>query len=340
MDRVALFTAVQRRELFQETAAQLGMSPAVVEKDFWVCWVLKQLFSEPDLSSRMVFKGGTTLSKVFGLIDRFSEDIDLILDWQLLGYGTGLTDPNQEFASISKRDRFNKAVNQKAAQYIAGTLIHDLNRIVARFPPVTAAVDVGDPHTVNILYPASFSENYLTPKVLLEIGPLASWVPSAIHSIQPYAAQVFPSLFIETSCQVVAISAERTFWEKATILHQQAHRAGAMPSRYSRHYYDLYKLATSPVRTSAIADLKLLRDVVAFKQRFYPCGWAKYEDATPGSFKLIPNDVHQSELRRDYRGMAVMIHGQIPDFDQIISALMHLEKEINQLPAESAGTGR
>lgn len=144
MDRVALFTAAQRRELFQETAAQLGMSPAVVEKDFWVCWVLKQLFSEPDLSSRMVFKGGTTLSKVFGLIDRFSEDIDLILDWQLLGYGTGLTDPNQEFASISKRDRFNKAVNQKAAQYIAGTLIPDLNRIVARFPQVTAAVDVGD----------------------------------------------------------------------------------------------------------------------------------------------------------------------------------------------------
>ena len=87
MDRVALFTAAQRRELFQETAARLGMSPAVVEKDFWVCWVLKQLFSKRDLKDRMVFKGGTTLSKVFGLIDRFSEDIDLVLDWQLLGYG-------------------------------------------------------------------------------------------------------------------------------------------------------------------------------------------------------------------------------------------------------------
>jgi hypothetical protein len=98
------------------------------------------------------------------------------------------------------------------------------------------------------ILPASFSEAYLHPKVLLEIGPLASWVPSARHTIQPYAAEVFPKVFIEPACQVVAISAERTFWEKATILHQQAHRTGAMPSRYSRHYYDFYKLASSPVR--------------------------------------------------------------------------------------------
>ena len=156
MDKVARFTAAQRSELFRETAARRGMSPAVVEKDFWVCWVLKQLFTEPDLKDRMVFKGGTTLSKVFGLIDRFSEDIDLVLDWQLLGYGAGMEDPFQEFDLSSKRDRFNKVVNEKAAQYIAGTLIHDLNRIVARCPQVTAAVDTDDPHTVNIFYPASF----------------------------------------------------------------------------------------------------------------------------------------------------------------------------------------
>jgi hypothetical protein len=310
------------------------MSPAVIEKDFWVCWVLRQLFAEPGLKDRMVFKGGTTLSKVFGLIDRFSEDIDLVLDWQLLGYGAGLEDPFQEFDSISKRDRFNKAVNQKAAQYIAETLIHDLNRMVTRCPHVTAAVDGDDPHTVNVFYPASFSEDYLRPRVLLEIGPLASWVPSASHTIQPYAAEVFPEVFTEPACQVVAISAERTFWEKATILHQQAHRTGAMPSRYSRHYYDFYKLASSPVRASAIADLKLLRDVVAFKQRFYPCGWAKYENAVPGSLKLIPGEAHLAELRRDYRSMAVMIHGQIPDFDQIIDTIGLLEEQINQLSSD------
>jgi hypothetical protein len=338
MDKVARLRAAERRELFQETAARRGMSPAAIEKDFWVCWVLKQLFAEPELKERMVFKGGTTLSKVFGLIDRFSEDIDLVLDWQLLGYGAGPEDPYQEFDSISKRDRFNKAVNQKAAQYIAGTLIHDLNRMVTRCPLVVAAVDADDPHAVNIFYPASFSEDYLRPKVLLEIGPLASWVPSASHPIQPYAAEVFPEVFIEPVCQVVAISAERTFWEKATILHQQAHRTGAMPSRYSRHYYDFYKLASSLVGASAIADLNLLRDVVAFKQRFYPCGWAKYENAVPGTLKLIPQDAHLAELRRDYRSMAVMIHGQIPDFDQIIDTIGLLEEQINQLAPDRVDT--
>jgi len=196
---------------------------------------------------------------------------------------------------------------------------------------VTASVDADDPHTVDISYPVSFSEAYLRPKVLLEIGPLASWVPSSSHAIRPYAAEEFPEVFREPECQVVAIDAERTFWEKATILHQQAHRTGPMPLRYSRHYYDLYKLTNSPVRDSAIANLKLLRDVVSFKQRFYPCGWARYEDARPGTLKLIPNAAHLAELRRDYRGMAVMIYREIPSFDQIVESLARLEKEINQL---------
>ena len=224
MDKVALLTAAERSELFRESAARRGMSPAVIEKDFWVCWVLKQLFAEPSFNERIVFKGGSSLSKVFGLIDRFSEDIDLVLDWRLLGYGAGMEDPRQELDSLTKRDRFSKAVNRKAAEYIAGTLIHDLTRLMARCPQVSAAVDVIDPHSVNISYPASFSVDYIRPKVVLEIGPLASWVPSASHSIRPCAAEEFPQLFAEPECQVIATSAERTFWEKATILHQQAHR--------------------------------------------------------------------------------------------------------------------
>jgi hypothetical protein len=86
MDKIAAGPASDRRDLFQESASQLGMNPAIVEKDFWVCWILKLLFVEPALKNQMVFKGGTRLSKVFGLIDRFSEDIDLVLDWRLLGY--------------------------------------------------------------------------------------------------------------------------------------------------------------------------------------------------------------------------------------------------------------
>ena len=101
--------------------------------------------------------------------------------------------------------------------------------------------------------------------------------------IRPYAFDVVPDVFEDPACEVLAIAAERSFWEKATILHQEAHRKTHIPQRYSRHYYDLYKLARSCVRQSALADPTLLGDVVAFKQRFYPCAWARYDLAVLGS---------------------------------------------------------
>ena len=100
-----------------------GTGSAVTEKDFWVCWVLKRLFADPAIKEHIVFKGGTTLSKVFGIIERFSEDVDLVLDWRLLGFGEGLENPYQEFGSNTKQDQFNQRFNEKAAQYIAGELL-------------------------------------------------------------------------------------------------------------------------------------------------------------------------------------------------------------------------
>ena len=138
-------------------------------------------------------------------------------------------------------------------------------------------------------------------------------------------------MFEDADCSVIAISAERTFWEKATILHQQAHRTSAMPPRYSRHYYDMCMLVGSQVKESALADLRLLEDVIAFKQRFYPSRWARYEEARPGTFKLLPRAARLDELRRDYRGMGVIVFGEAPAFDFIIETLRRLEEEINQL---------
>ena len=139
MNKVAQFSPAERNDLFQETATQRGVSAAVIEKDFWVCWVLKQLFADAALGTRLVFKGGTSLSKVYNLIDRFSEDIDLILDWRLLGYGPDQEDPYQELASNTQQDRFNKQINERAARYIAETLIHDLTRLFAHVADVRAA---------------------------------------------------------------------------------------------------------------------------------------------------------------------------------------------------------
>jgi hypothetical protein len=117
MDKIATGSASDRRDLFSESATQLGMSAAVVEKDFWVCWILKSLFADPQLKEKMVFKGGTSLSKVYGLIDRFSEDIDLVLDWRLLGYGTeDGSDPYQSITSKTKQDQYNREMNAKGCR--------------------------------------------------------------------------------------------------------------------------------------------------------------------------------------------------------------------------------
>ncbi len=329
MDKVATLTSDQRGQLFQETAAERGMSAAVVEKDFWVCWVLRLIFSDPQWGTRIVFKGGTSLSKVFGLIERFSEDVDLILDWRLLGYGPGQEDPYADQPSNTQQDSFNAEFNARAARYIAQTLCPQFSKLFSRCPQVRVAVDSDEPQVVNVEYPAAFSLDYLRPQVRLEIGPLASFVPRSAHTIQPYAAQSFPRVFTDSDCPVVAIDAERTFWEKATILHQQAHRTHAMPPRYSRHYYDMDRLARSKIRQKALTDLALLKDVVAFKRRFYRCSWANYENARPGTFRLIPGQARLEELEKDYRQMKVMIFGDVPKFDQIIGMLKALEDEIN-----------
>jgi hypothetical protein len=117
MDRVARLPAQQRSELFSETATQKGTTPAVVEKDFWVTWVLSRLFREPDLARLLRFKGGTSLSKVYNLIERFSEDIDLVLDWRVLAGDAPLAE-----RSKTKQAQFNAAINEQAQQYIGGEL--------------------------------------------------------------------------------------------------------------------------------------------------------------------------------------------------------------------------
>jgi predicted nucleotidyltransferase component of viral defense system len=306
------------------------MNPAIVEKDFWVCWILKRLFSEPSLKDQMVFKGGTSLSKVFGLIDRFSEDIDLVLDWRLLGYDQEVAiDPYQATTSKSQQNRHNQEMNAKAVVYTRETLLAQLNLLFALIPGIVAGIDDEDPHTVNVFYPAAFEAGYIRPAVRLEIGPLASWVPSSSHSIKAYAAQAFPEAFSNPDLEVIAIDAERTFWEKATILHQEAHRPGTIPARYSRQYYDLYKLSESPAKHAALINIALLKSVVEFKERFYYSSWARYDLATPGSFRLSPPDSQLPALQRDYRAMRDMFFRDPPTFEAIMAGLKSLEQEIN-----------
>lgn len=327
MESVARLSSAQRRELFAETAARKGMTPAIVEKDFWVCWTLGRLFAHPDLSRLLMFKGGTSLSKVFNLIERFSEDIDLILDWRVV---IGEDDPLAD-RSLTKQEALNKTIEARAVDYIGGELLAMIAQAVDPICRCERAAD--DLHALNVRYPAAFSDAYLRPEVLLEIGPLAGWMPYDSYKIWPYAAEAFPQIFKQADCAVQAIRAERTFWEKATILHHEANRpeSSPQPLRYSRHYYDLAMMAASPVKDAALADLALLEDVVAFKQRFYRRPWAHYDEAKPGTFRLLPSGHVLAAVEKDYVQMRNMIFGRYPDFDEIMETLRTLEREINEL---------
>ncbi|MDQ5907400.1 MAG: hypothetical protein QG590_1885, partial [Pseudomonadota bacterium] len=274
----------------------------------------------------LMFKGGTSLSKAYRLIERFSEDIDLILDWRVLSGEDPLAERTR-----SKQEKLNTAINEQAQAYIGGDL---LTRVQAALGDVCQCqIDGSDPHVINIRYPAAFPDHYLRPELRLEIGPLAAWLPHEERPISCYAAEAFPKVFVRRQCSVRVIKAERTFWEKATILHHEAHRpeGNPQPSRYSRHYYDLARMAAAPVKENALADLDLLADVVAFKQRFYPRSWARYDLAIPGSFRLVPETQVLSAIEADYRAMANMIFGTMPTFSEIMTNLQALEDEINQL---------
>ena len=145
---------------------------------------------------------------------RFSEDIDLVLDWKVLGDGQDLA---KQFDSKSQQDKFNKEINRRAGIFIAENICPQLYDLFQRAKiDLKAQVDANEPQVVNITYPAAFSEAYIRPEVRLEIGPLAAWVPSAAHTVRPYAFDVHPELFENPDCPVIAIAAERAFWEKAT----------------------------------------------------------------------------------------------------------------------------
>jgi len=143
--------------------------------------------------------------------------------------------------------------------------------------------------------------------------------------------KIFADEYLNHKCGLKAIKAERTFWEKVTILHHEAHRpeTSTVPLRYSRHYYDLFMLSRSDIKNSALKDIELLKNVVEFKKKFYPRGWARYDLAVPGTMKLIPPDNVLKFLRTDYREMRNMIFGEYPSFENIIQGLTMLEKEIN-----------
>ncbi len=245
-----------------------------------------------------------------------ASDIDLILDWNLL------TDENPyEERSNTQQDKFNKHMESAAQDYVKGTLLAQVISIME--PCCIVTLHPESPHSIQITYPKAFSSEYIKPQVELEIGPMSAMSPKGEYSIKPYCAGVLPDQFDQPNIAVKSIQAKKTFWDKVSILHVEAHRPEGknQPPRYSRHYYDLYKMLKAGVKNEALADMELLKDVINFKSKFYPQGWANYDGAAKGEFTLLPEEHTLKNLRNDYVQMKEMIFGDYPDFDEIMSEI-------------------
>jgi hypothetical protein len=235
--------------------------------------------------------------------------------------------------SATQQDKFNAQIDSLGRMHIAEFIVPCLEKILKQKTngQVRLSIDQADGHAVVVQYPASFAHSYLLDYIKLEIGPRSARVPYEDVAISSYAAQEYPKVFFVTNFIVRTITCERSFWEKATILHQIASIGeNKLPTpRYSRHYYDMFQMANSAVKPKALADLKLLRDVAMFKSRFYRSPSARYDLAKPGTFKILPSEKKRNALVADYTNMREMIFGEIPDFSEIMDGLAKLEIDIN-----------
>jgi hypothetical protein len=291
------------------------------------------LYDLPDAGS-FFFKGGTSLSKAYNVIQRFSEDIDLIIDRARFGY-TG----NDDIASAPSKTAASRRIEQLATDisaYIASDIVPQL---ADRFGAVlterfSLEPDRAAPTQILFSYPSDSTDAYILPRVLVETGGNADSWPTEERTITPYVADAAPEGFAAVGVMVTAVSATRTFWEKLTILHKTAHRFDGVPgwqpaARYSRHYYDVYRLTRSPFAQSAISDVELAESVRDAANTFFPDNKANYDKFIPGSIRLVPADAAIPALAEDYRAMRDMIFGEYPSFHEIITELRGLEERLN-----------
>ena len=313
-------------EVIEATSRKSGLASSIVEKDLWVCYILDYLFNRCEYKDYFEFKGGTSLSKAYNLIDRMSEDIDVVLNSKTIGFTF-----SKDLLNISNNQK-NKQVeqlNNKALEFYKNTLLNVITNDISKEINKELKIYLNDEElAIYIEYPSSYNNSYVKNAVKIEIGPIASWTPYENKVIKSYIAEYYPNMFSDDGFNVRVTLPVRTFWEKAVILHQEANReSGKIPQRYSRHYYDLYKMYYSNVKNDALNNLDLLDDVRLFTMTFYNRPWAKFDEAKPGTFKLIPNNL--DDLKNDYKAMEAMFFREFPSFEEVIKVLKKLENEIN-----------
>ncbi|MEQ2006384.1 MAG: nucleotidyl transferase AbiEii/AbiGii toxin family protein [Limisphaerales bacterium] len=339
MSAFAQLAPVEKLAAYREASLRKNVLPVIVEKDFWVCWLLGQIFATPELGAQCVFKGGTSLSKVFRAIDRFSEDVDLGLTPASLGWSEADLD---EAPSPTQRRKRAEQMMADCAVAVRTLFQPELEAAVHGVLGPRAKADwldyTDDPtaHSpvLRFYYPSIVPTGtaYIERAVRIEFGSLTDQRPTGSHPIEPLIAELAPGAFADFRADVVALEIERTFWEKATILHAEYHRpaAQALRDRYARHYADFAALWRHPGGQRAATQLDLLARVRLHKSRYFSSSWAHYATAVPGTLHLLPPADRLAELRRDYAAMEPMFLSPPLKFEEMLTVLHAAEHTLNQ----------
>lgn len=323
----------EQSQIYRGLAEKLSRSPAVLEKDLWVCIVLHALFAMPG-RKRMAFKGGTSLSKVFAAIGRFSEDVDVTIDYRELDSSV---DPFAESVSNSQIKKYNDNLKLCVQDHVTSVVKPYFSDLLGKRDSASCNIVVSDDgEQLRVEYPSVLDGergDYLGNVVLVEFGGRNVTDPSSEHTIEPEIAAYLPVLTFPRA-SVNVLSPSRTFWEKATLIHVACHKATleAGVQRLSRHWYDLATLADHEIGRDALSDRRLLKDVVRHKKVFFGIKGANYDACLVGQMKLLPEARAVEALREDYERMveARMFTGPVRSFSDIVDRLRQLEDEINE----------
>lgn len=327
-------SADERLEALVQAANVSGRPPHLLEKDVWVVWSLRHLFAAP-YAPHLVFKGGTSLSKAYGVIQRFSEDVDLTYDIRAIAAdligdaGTPLP------VSKSQEKKWTKEIRTRLADWVATAVVPQLQQELGQLGlPATVRAEADK---VFIDYtPLASGTGYVPSVVMLEFGARSTGEPCELRSVRCDAAShLWGVEFPEATPQVMR--AERTFWEKATAIHvfcaQGAFRGG---DRFARHWHDLTRLDAAGFADAAIADRALAKAVadhksVFFSEKHLDGALIDYHAAVSGSLCLVPDGEALTKLAADYQHMVDdgLFLNEVDAFDALLQQCEAIQKKAN-----------
>lgn len=330
MNKFLTLTETQRRTVFEQTAARVKLPVVAIEKDFWVTEILNILFSLP-YADKMVFKGGTSLSKVWGIIRRFSEDIDIAIDRSLFGIEGDITKKQlkklRKASSVFVRDKLTTdltmAINQAGLSEFVSIKADPDGEGDATYP---------EPRKIHLIYksvlPSGFN-TYLRDEVLLEVGARSLFEPVAKSKVESFVTGAFPHLTSKDSeTQIVSAVAEKTFLEKAFLLHELFTTGGCRnANRKSRHLYDLCKMLEAGIAGKAIVDDELWETIRHHREVFTSIRGVDYTPDIRKRITLVPPESVMEAWKNDYDSMVVnMIYeDNIPSFDDLLYSMAEIE---------------